>query len=376
MLNPSVLEQTFNAAIPEALAAESIPGGVLLVGWREGKGFREWSKAYGLKQIEPEPLPMPLDAVFDLASVTKPVATGTSLMILIERGDANLDDPVVKYLPCFKGEGKSEVTVRDLMSHCSGLAPSAPRPERQAIVDRYGMPCPNEIREFVCRLPLTDGPPRTRIVYSCLSAILSAEILRAVTGKEINEFAWEHVFGPLRMGETGFNPEANLRERAVPTTRSEWNHGEFLRGKVHDPLSSMQGGVSGNAGLFSTGQDLGRFARMMLNEGELDGVRILQPETVRLATSEHSPPHLRNRDGEIDRMGLLWRLYSPVDNEQAPVIAYGHDGYTGTSVRIYPEHGIYVIALSNRVHPNDTSTVNEFRRMLWKTIEDHLGCGR
>jgi len=369
MIDWTSLEAQFDETVPRALDAERVPGAVLLVGRLAEGEYHEWVKAYGLKQVEPEPEPMTEDAVFDLASVTKPVSTGTSMALLIERGEVNLDDPVVKYLPCFTGNGKSSVTVRMLMSHCSGLAPSAPRPERQAVVDRYGFPCPEEIREFVCGLPLTDGPPGTRIVYSCLSAILSSEILRKVTGKEIDEFARAHIYEPLGMTETGYNPADGLRERAVPTTRDERSNGDYLRGEVHDPLASMQGGVSGNAGLFSTARDLGRFARMILNEGELDGVRVLRPETVRLMTSQHSPEHLRNRDGEVDRMGLLWRLYGPGGGDGDPVIAVGHDGYTGTAFRVYPKKRVYIIALANRVHPDDTSSVNGFRRMVWNTVE-------
>jgi CubicO group peptidase (beta-lactamase class C family) len=187
----------------------------------------------------------------------------------------------------------------------------------------------------------------------------------------LDQFAGENVFEPLGMKASGFNPSDRWRARVVPTTKAERGSGDggFLQGQVHDPLAAMQGGVSGNAGLFSSTGDLHRFAQMMLNGGELDGVRILDEQTVREMTSIQNPG-AKNVKGQPDRRGLLWDLYVPDPGDRGinSIFAYGHTGYTGTAIRIYPEQGVYVIALANRVHPDDSGKVGTFRRRVWKTV--------
>jgi len=363
------LAKGFDQKVPEALAAEQIPGAVLLVGLRTDDGYRVWQKAYGLKRSQPQAEPMPVDAIFDLASMTKPIATGTAMMLLVERGRVSLDDPVAKHLPCFEGEQKADVRIRDLMTHCSGLPPYVGKTQRDELEKEFAWPCPGPIRDFICRLALSDPPPRTMVVYSCLNAILSAEVVRAVSGRPLNDFVEDNAYRPLGLRDTGFLPQGDLIARCVPTTKEEHSGEEFLQGMVHDPLAAMQGGVSGNAGLFSSAQDISRFAQMLLNEGELDGVRIFQPETVRLMTSIQTPAGIKGKSGNEDRRGLLWDVYAPDpgDTGMNTVYAYGHTGYTGTAIRVYPEHGMYVIALTNRVHPDDTGKVSEFRKMAWAT---------
>jgi len=252
--------------------------------------------------------------------------------------------------------------------------------------------------------------PGEAVIYSCLNAILCAEIVEAVSGKPLDQFAAEHIFKPLGMKESGFcrlashdsttrHPErsegsshtegnepdssvaALLRNdsgRFVPTTKADWGCGAggFLQGQVHDPLAAMQAGVSGNAGLFSTAADLSRFAQMMLNGGELDGVRVLKEQTIREMTRVQNPD-AKNLKGQPAPRGLLWGVYDAAPSEEpggtdkhslsvAPS-AYGHTGYTGGAIRIYPQQGVYVIALANRVHPDDSGKVEEFRRQVWTT---------
>lgn len=361
------LGEALDAAVPGLLQDGGVPGVVIAVGRKTAGGFETWQKAYGFQQVEPTAASMSADAIFDLASMTKAIATGTSLALLIERGRVGLDDPVRKYLPEFGAEGKERVTVRQLMTHMSGMPPYVGAGQQKVIKEKAGFPCPAETRAFIRALPLA-RPAGEAVVYSCLNAILCAEIVEAVSGQPVDRFAAENIFGPLKMDDTGFNPSAEKDARIVPTTKAAYGRGagDFLRGQVHDPLAAMQGGVSGNAGLFSTAGDLSRLAQMMLNGGELDGVRVLRAETVAAMTRVQNPG-ATNAQGRPDRRGLLWDLYVPDADDTGvdALFAYGHTGYTGTAIRIYPEQGVYVIALANRVHPADGGKVDALRRRVW-----------
>jgi CubicO group peptidase (beta-lactamase class C family)/transglutaminase-like putative cysteine protease len=364
------LEETLDAVVPKELRAGKVSGAVILVGRRTEAGYQTWEKAYGLKQREPQPALMPVDAVFDMASMTKPIATGTSMMILVEQGRVALDDPVGKYLPEFNTDEKKGVTIRHLMTHMSGMRPYLGAAQRKPIEDKAGFPCPDDIRGYIRNLPLSRKPGEVK-VYSCLNAILCEEVIREVSGQTLDVFAAENVFKPLGMDESGFKPKSALCPRCVPSTREDWaeNADGFLQGQVHDPLAAMQGGVSGNAGLFSTVADLSRFAQMMLNGGELDGVRVLKEQTIRDMTRIQNPGAV-NTSGKPDRRGLLWDLYvpDPGDTGVDTISAYGHTGYTGTAIRFYPKQGVYVIALTNRVHPDDTSSVGGIRQAVWDAV--------
>jgi CubicO group peptidase (beta-lactamase class C family) len=364
------LEEALDAVVPHELVAGKMSGAVILVGRRTEAGFETWQKAYGLAQFEPQPAAMRVDALFDLASMTKPIATGTSLMLLVEAGRVALDDSVGKYVPEFNAGEKRDVTVRHLMTHTSGMPPYLGAAGQKAIRDEAGFPCPAATRTYIRKLPLANAPGK-QVVYSCLNAILTAEVVEAVAGQSLDRFSARRIFGPLGMQETGFNPPEESRARCVPTERAAHARGAggFLQGQVHDPLAAMQAGVSGNAGLFSTAADLSRFAQMMLNGGRLDDVRILKEQTVADMTRVQNPGAV-NKHGKPDRRGLLWDLYVPDrgDTGVDALPAYGHTGYTGTAIRIYPEQGVYILALANRVHPNDTGRVGSFRRAVWETV--------
>jgi len=360
--------EALDAVADDLLAAEKIPGAVVLIGRRASGGFERVRRSYGYLQTEPMRVAMPVDAVFDLASMTKPIATGTSLAILLDHGAIQLDVPVGQYLPEFASGDKAKVTVRHLVTHMAGTVPYLGANEQKPLREQHGFPCPDAMRTAVRTRDLS-GEPGAQVRYSCLNAILAGDIVEQVSGASLDRFAAENIFAPLGMTSTTFNPGPKLAARCVPTTIAPHGKGArgFLRGQVHDPMAAMLAGVSGNAGLFSTADDLATFAEMMLNAGARGDVRILKPETARQITSPQNP-------GSPDRRGVLWDIYGPNPDESGvdALAAYGHTGYTGTAIRIYPDDGYYVIALTNRVHPDDTGKVSEFRKAVWRTVSEAL----
>ncbi len=364
------MEEALDAVVPKAMHEGDVPGAVILVGKNVGGVYLTWQKAYGYKQLLPQPVPMTTDAIFGLASMTKPIATGTSLMLLSDWRKVDISNAVANYLPEFDTETKRDVTVKQLMTHMSGEQPYIHAGKRKEIEDQYGFPCRDALRRYVRELKLARKPGEA-VVYSCLNAILASEVVRAVSGMEMSDFAAQNIFGPLGMVDTGFTPSESLDSRLVPSTRTDYGRGGggFLLGQVHDPLAAAQGGVSGNAGLFSTAADLSRFAQMMLNGGELDGVRILKEETVKAMTSIQNPGG-KSTNGSVNCKGLFWDIYCPHEGDTGldAVYAYGHTGYTGTAIRIYPEAGVYAIVLTNRVHPDDSGKVNGLRRAVWQAV--------
>jgi len=369
-LDRAALEAALDRALPAIMETDKIPGAIVVVGVKGNAGYEVWRKVWGYRRIEPTREPMTPDAVFDLASMTKPIATGTCLMVLVDQGKVRLDDPVGKYLPEFNEGEKKNVTVRQLMTHMSGMKPYVHAKEQEKLKAEAGFPCRDLLRTYIRKLDL-ERKPGEAVVYSCLNAILCAEIVRTVSKMELNEFAARHVLGPMKLQDTGFLPPDSLRGRLIPTTKTDYGRGEggFLLGQVHDPLAAMQGGVSGNAGLFSTAADLSRFAQMMLNGGELDGVRILEKSTVDQMTRLQNPDG-KSVNGKPDRRGLLWDLYhpDPGDTGVDALYGYGHTGYTGSAIRIYPEQNVYILALTNRVHPDDSGKVEAFRTAVWRTV--------
>jgi uncharacterized protein YbbC (DUF1343 family)/CubicO group peptidase (beta-lactamase class C family) len=334
-----------DAAIETAIQNQKCPGGVL---WLEREGT-VYARAYGHRALVPKPEPMTVDTIFDLASLTKVVATTPAVMLLVEAGRLDLNAPVARYLPEFAAHGKAAITLRQLLTHTSGL-----RPDISLKPDWRGA-------EAAIRLACAEVPrcaPDERFIYSDTGPILLAEIVRRVSGERFDVFAARRIFHPLKMWETGFNPPARLRDRIAPTTVE---NGKVTRGVVHDPRARRMGGVAGHAGLFSTAHDLARFARMMLNGGALDGVRLFRPETVRLMTSVQTPPPVKAR------RGLGWDIDSPYAGERGsvfPLGGYGHTGWTGGSIWIDPFSRTFVIFLSNRNHPTEKGSVIALRRQI------------
>lgn len=333
-----------DAVITNAIAEGKLPGGVL---WLEHRGA-VYHKAYGQRALVPAPEPMTPDTIFDLASLTKVVACTPAIMLLVERDRLSLDDPVCRYLPEFTGGGREAVTIRHLLTHTSGL-----RPDISLKPDWSGY----ETGLKLCLAEALTARPGERFIYSDTGPILLGEIVQRVTGRRLDEFVEAEIYRPLRMRDTGFNPPPGVRGRVAPT---EVENGAPVRGVVHDPRARRLGGVAGHAGLFSTAADLARFARMMLHEGELDGVRIFRPETVRLMTRVQTPPGLPRR-------GLGWDIdsaYAGPRGELFPIGSYGHTGWTGTSLWIDPFSQTFVIFLSNRNHPTESGNVSALRRRL------------
>lgn len=329
-------------AIMTAIKDNQLPGAVLVVG-HPGRILHR--KAYGARALEPRREAMTLDTIFDAASLTKVVATTSSVMKLFEEGKIRLNDRVTQYLPEFQG-GTSDITVRHLLTHFSGLRPDVDlKPEWSGY-------------ETGVKLALIDKPvaePGQRFIYSDINYILLGEIVRVVSGKPLDVYAREKIFVPLGMRNTTFNPPAALRPRIAPT---EIVDGKPLRGTVHDPTTRFMGGVAGHAGLFSTAADLRRFAEMMLGKGARAGVRIFSPLTVRKFTEPQTPPHqtiLRGFGYDIDSP------FSANRGELFPIGSYGHTGFTGTSLWIDPVTRTYVILLANSVHPKLRPAITPLR---------------
>jgi CubicO group peptidase (beta-lactamase class C family) len=347
--------------IREAVARKEVPGAVLLVA-RHGKiVLRE---AYGDSQWVPDRKPMTADMIFDLASLTKPVATATSIIILAEQGRISLWDRVKMHVPEFApykdewGIASEDARLWNLLTHTSGLPPYT---NADNAAKRLGRPCSTEdLVKYIAELPKT-GPPGKEFHYSCLGYITMAHIVKKITGKTIAEFAEENIFAPLGMKHTFYNPPANALALCVPTQVID---GKPLVGVVHDPLARLQGGISGNAGLFSAADDLAVFAQMILNQGESKGVRILSPLSVERMTSVYP------KAPEFGR-GLGWDLSSSYASNGGDLFgprSFGHSGYTGTSIWIDPETETIVVFLTNSVHPDDKGQIVPLRSRVANVV--------
>ena len=340
-------QPAFDEPIESAIRAGLIPGAVLLVG-HDGKVV--YRKAYGERALLPKHESMTVDTMFDAASLTKVIATTPSVMKLFEQGKIRLNDPVTKYLPEFQG-GHSDITIRNLMTHFSGLRPD------------LDLEPPWSGYETGIQRALIDkpaGPPGVRFVYSDINFILMGEIVRRLSGKTLPEFARESVFDPLGMRETMFLPPSALRPRIAPTELDKTT-GQPLRGVVHDDTSRYMGGVAGHAGLFTTADDLAKFAQMMIDGGESDGTRLFAASTIEKFTSPQSPA-----DQPILR-GLGWDIDSPFSSNRGdlfPIGSYGHTGFTGTSLWIDPTSRSYVILLANSVHPHRGKSLTSLRARI------------
>ncbi|HJT31563.1 MAG TPA: serine hydrolase domain-containing protein [Pirellulales bacterium] len=328
-----------DGAIDEALVNKQMPGCVVLIA-RQGKIVL--LKAYGQRSLEPAETPMTCDTVFDLASLTKPIATATSVMLLVEQGRLTLDEPAAKYLPEFGQKGKAAITVRQLLTHRSGLIADNPIEDFAAGPDQA-------IQKIFAAKPPHE--PASTFVYADVGFIVLGELVRRVSGEGVHQFMAQRVFGPLGMSETGYLPPEELRGRAAPTER---RNDRWIQGEVHDPRAYALGGVAGHAGLFSTAEDLAIYAQMLLGRGEYAGVCVLAPETVDTMLTAQTVP-----GGGLRTLGWDMKTgYSSNRGEGFSARAVGHGGFTGTALWIDPELELTVIFLSNRVHPDGKGNVN------------------
>lgn len=347
-------------AIGQAITDARTPGGVFHL---ERKG-EIYAKAYGSRALVPQLENMTRDTIFDAASLTKVVATTPAIMKLVEMGKIKLSAKVSDYLPEFRGEGKEVITIRQLLTHSSALRPGFAR--------TVGWREKRGAYQTACAEGLY-GTPGKIYRYSDINFILLGLLVEKVSGQSLDEFCKEEIFEPLGMKDSHFRsitPESivvpsslgyrDLAEvrRYAPTTMIPGRG--VIRGSVHDPTARKMGGVAGHAGLFLTSDDLAKYARMLLNEGELNGKRIFKKETVRLMTSVQSPEGLPRR-------GLGWDIDSPYAGPRGalfPVGSYGHTGWTGTRLWIDPFSKTFVIFLSNRNHPSEKGSVIGLQKRL------------
>jgi CubicO group peptidase (beta-lactamase class C family) len=354
-------------AVADSIAAGETPGAVVLVA-RHGQ--IAYLKAFGNRSIQPNTEKMTVDTIFDLSSLTKVVATTPSVMLLVENGSLRIEDRVRRYLPGFTGGGKDPITVRQLLTHYSGLRPdfdlSKPWSGRAAALEELWK-------------EKTESDPGKEFAYSDLNFIALGEIVRAVSGKPLDVFAQGEIFTPLGMSETFFRPPSTLVRRIAPTEprkntlqylkgQSSESLDKMVRGEVHDPTAWKMGGVSGHAGLFSTAQDLAIFAEMLLRGGTYQDKRIFSPMTVDAMTRPQSPP------GLLQVRGFGWDIDSTYSAPRGDLFkgGYGHTGFTGTSLWVHPASDTFVIILSNRVHPDGGKDLNHLRSVIANIVASSI----
>ena len=336
--------------IEHAIEESKMPGAVVTIGHR---GSIVFQKSYGNRRSVPEPEPMQPDTVFDLASLTKPIATATSIMHLIEAGKIGINDKVADHLPTFASEGKQDVTIKQLLLHIGGLIPD------NAMSDYADGP--EVSRQNFLALKF-NYDPGTKFRYSDVGFQVLGELIHAKTGKTVAQYSSENIFQPLNMTETGYLPNESLRKRAATTQQRD---GQWMVGEVHDPRAYAMGGIAGHAGLFGTAEDLAVYAQMMLESGSYKGTKILSTEIVNTMTAAYDVPGAKRGLGWDKRSG-----YSSNRGESMTDSAFGHGGFTGTAIWIDPELELFVIFLSNRVHPDGKGSVNPLAGAIGKVAAD------
>ncbi|MDB5354861.1 MAG: hypothetical protein JWN24_1314 [Phycisphaerales bacterium] len=340
--------------INDAIAGEKCPGAVLLVG--RGDTIL-YEKAYGNRAVKPQPEPMTLDTVFDLASLSKSVGTATSVMLLSERGLLKLDDPVAKYLPAFGTNGKENITVADLLLHRSGLMADNDMAD-------YADGPKSAMEKILAMAP--ESKPLSIFRYSDVNYIVLGELVKTVAGRPLDVFARDEFFRPLGMSDTSYNPPESLKPRCAPT---EQRDGHWIRGEVHDPRSFKLSGVAGHAGVFSTAEDLSRFCRMILGGGQLNGVRVLKESTVATMIQPREIPGGDHRtygfDVDTPFAGIRGERF-----EQG--VTFGHTGFTGTAFWMDPTNHSYFILLTNRVHPDGKGNDLAVRHQVATVVAEAL----
>jgi uncharacterized protein YbbC (DUF1343 family)/CubicO group peptidase (beta-lactamase class C family) len=338
-----------DAILRDAIAQHQIPGAVVLIGHH---GHVIYRKAFGMRSLEPRRERMTVDTIFDLASLTKVIATTPCVMQLMEEGKIRLNDPVVRYIPEFGANGKQDITVRQLLVHYSGLAPD------------LDLTQPWQGKDTAYNLAFQEkplNPPGARFVYSDINFITLGALVERVSGASLNDYAEEHIFKPLKMTHTRFLPPHSWVHNIAPTQYDEKN--VMLRGVVHDPTARRMGGVAGHAGLFATADDLSKYCQALLNG------KLLSPLTIEKMSTPQQPPNA------TDVRGLGWDIDTPFSTnrgELLPVGSFGHTGFTGTSVWIDPITQTYIIILANGVHPRGMGTAVPLRTKVATAVAASL----
>ena len=349
-------------AIAQAIADKTIPGAVLCV---ERHGKIGYLKAYGNKRVYPNTEKMTTGTVFDMASCSKAMSTATCAMILIDRGQLRLNDRVDQYVPEFENwkdsiTGETEaIRVIDLMTHTSGLPPYAPV---QELKKKYGSPNPQAVVNWISHCKRLYAP-ETGWTYSCCNYIMLQQVIEKITGQTLQQFAHDNIFAPLNMRHTDYRPSKELAALCAPTEKQA--DGNCLLGVVHDPLAcTMMGGLSGNAGLFSSAEDVATYCAAILNKGKLNGKRILSPLAVKcMETVPRSLAQFGHTPG--------WGISTPYSSNSGDLLSaqtFGHTGYTGTSIVIDPVNDVAIILLTNCVHPVDKGNVVRLRALVANAV--------
>jgi CubicO group peptidase (beta-lactamase class C family) len=344
-----------DAAVNEAIAAHQLPGAVVHL----ERGGQAYERAYGKLSYEPDAAAVGTATLFDAASLTKVLATAPSVLKLAEEGRIDLDAKLTAYFPECAGGGKDAITIRHLLTHSSGLPSGLPaKPAWHGDAAAHALACAQAVTH----------PPGTFFRYSDINYILLGQLVQKLAGMPLDEFARTRIFEPLMMRDTGYLPLRRLGQGAVasiaPTQKGREGDaaphgdlapGQLLQGVVHDPTARRMDGVAGSAGVFTTAADVARYARMLLQGGELDGVRILRADSVRLMTTAQSPAGIESL------RGLGMDIASPYAVRPRgtlfPVGSYGHTGFTGCVLWIDPGSRTFYVLLSNRVYPDDKSNV-------------------
>jgi CubicO group peptidase (beta-lactamase class C family) len=350
----AALGDAIRQVVKKAIAEKKLPGCVVFAGWQGKLIFQE---AYGDRRIEPVREPMTVDTVFDMASLTKPIATATSVMILVDRGKIDLSDPVAKYLPQFAAHGKDAITIEHLLLHTGGLIADNPLADYQDGREQA-------IERIYALKPI--AAPGEKFIYSDVGFIVLGMLVEKASGESLADFAQQNIFSPLDMQETMFRPGEALRKRAAPADRRD---GEWIVGEVHDPRSYRLGGVAGHAGLFSTADDLAKYAQAMLEHGRRGNRQLFSDATW----------HEMTRPRDVSGRGLRalgWDNqtgYSSNRGKMLSAAAFGHGGFTGTSLWIDPGNDLYVGFLSNRLHPDGKGAVNPLAGRIAELVAERVG---
>jgi SSS family transporter len=377
-----------STAVNQAIVAKKLPGAVVLIG-HDGRTVFE--QAYGDRALEPQVEPMTVDTIFDMASLTKCLATATAVMQLYEEKKLGLDDPVVKYLPEFGANGKQSVTVRELLTHYSGL------PEDVSLKDEWGLAAPDKA-EGVRRAMNASlyGPPGVTFKYSDINFITLGILVEKISGERLEVYAQEHIFGPLGMTHTRYLPGKDWASQIAPTQYDDQGTKEtnpdfdkMLRGTVHDPSTRRMGGVAGHAGVFSTAGDVALFAQALLDRLAGRPSKFpLQQATLKLMTQPEQPSTAASgatifaTDGKtvagVAARGFGWDInsaFSRPRGEVFPIGSFGHTGFTGTSVWMDPGSDTFVVILANAVHPRGRATISPLRGEVATAAATALGLG-
>ena len=348
-VSPQRLEK-LDAITLEHIEKKQFPGAVILVARKGGIVYR---KAFGDRTVSPSPSPMEPDTIFDMASLTKIMPTAAAIMILVEEGRIALSDPVSKHLNRFSQYGKHRVTVRQLLTHYSGLRPSLSlKTQWSGYETAIARACGERLA----------ARPGARFKYSDINYVVLGELVRVISGDHLDAFSRKRIFEPLGMKDTSFNPGERMNSRIAPTERHQ---GKLLHGRVHDPTARRMGGCAGHAGLFSTADDVARYGQMILNGGVYDGRRILSPLGVLQMTTPQSPT------GKAILRGLGFDIHSRYHAPRGdlfPVGSFGHSGFTGTSLWIDPYTETLVVILTSRLHPGGRGDAVPFRKRVASVV--------